>query len=99
MQQFDPAQLAQGLEMFKAQQGVTIGNPQAQQQHQQGQLQQMLESYRNAQQYAPQADYAQDSGALGAIGMIADAYAQKKMGEREQFGDKHALKAKIGGKP
>ena len=67
--------------------GVTIGNPQAQQDYT-SELARALADMQAAQQMGQQADalsspqYAQNSGALGSLAMIAQAYAGKKLSGR-----------------
>ena len=85
-----PEDLANGLQMFKGQGATlgnapTLGNAQAMEQEQAANLAQLMESYKAAQgqsqmgesMMAPQ--YVQNSGGLGALAMIAQAAAGKKM--------------------
>lgn len=60
---------------------ATIGNPQVAQQQQQGDLQQMLEAYRSMQQGESPA-YQNNSGGLGALAMMAEAYGDKVQSDR-----------------
>lgn len=83
-QPLTPDDFANGLQMFKGQ-GATLGSPE-QGGEQQGALAGALQSYRDAMQSMPQSDYAEGSGGLGALAMMAEAYA-----------DKHGQKAGKGG--
>lgn len=68
--------LGQGLGLMQGQ-GATLGNPQAVEQDAASKLTQMLEAYRSNLQQMPQSEYAQGSGGLGALAMIAEAAADK----------------------
>lgn len=92
-QQITPQDLATGLQMFKSQ-GATLGNPEAAQADQQGKLSQMLEAYRANMEAMPQSDYAEGSGGLGALAMMAEAYGAK----READGKGSVLGGMFGGK-
>lgn len=74
-QEITPQDLMTGLQMFKGQ-GATLGNPD-QGGEQQGALAGALQSYRDAMQSMPQSDYAEGSGGLGALAMVAEAAAEK----------------------
>jgi len=66
--------------------GVTLGNPQAQDQY--AEMAQALAQHNRAQQQQDMAaammqpKYAENSGGLGSLAMIVQAYAGKKMGKR-----------------
>jgi hypothetical protein len=77
--------LGQGLGMMQGQ-GATLGNPQAVEQDAASKLTQMLEAYRANMSQMPQSDYAEGSGGLGALGMIAEAAAQKYGSTKEGKG-------------
>lgn len=66
--------------------GVTLGNPQAQDQY--AEMAQALAQHNRAQQQQDMAaammqpKYAENSGGLGSLAMMVQAYAGKKMGKR-----------------
>lgn len=74
-QEITPEALIGGLQMFKRQ-GPTVGNPG--QQDDGGRFAQALESYRDSMASAPDAQYQEGSGGLGALGMIAQAVGREK---------------------
>lgn len=75
--------------------GVTIGNPQAQQDYT-SELARALADMQAAKQMGQQADalsspqYAQNSGALGSLAMVAQAYAGKKLRSQSTADDADA---------
>lgn len=92
-QPITPQQLQQGLPMFQGQ-GATLGNPAAAQADQQNKLVQMLEAYKANAGAMPQSDYAEGSGGLGALAMMAEAYGAK----RETDGKGSVFGGMFGGK-
>ena len=87
-QPITPQQLQQGLPMFTGQ-GATLGN---QPEDQPCKLVQMLEAYKANMEALPRSDYADGSGGLGALAMMAEAYAGKR--ESEGKGPLFGRKAK-----
>lgn len=83
--------LAEAMTRYKPGQlgaAPTLGNPQAMQAQEQQSLAQLLEAYKNAQadqqrgmdMMAP--EYVQNSGAMGAAAMLAEAFAGRKIRQR-----------------
>lgn len=81
---WSPDTLAQGLQLARGQ-GATLGNPEAVQAQQQANLAQMMEAYKRAQSdqalgaQMMQPEYVRDSGGLGALAMIAQAAAGRRI--------------------
>lgn len=76
--------MAQGFRLARGQ-GATLGNPEAVQAQQQANLAQMMEAYKRAQSdqalgaQMMQPEYVRDSGGLGALAMIAQAAAGRRI--------------------
>lgn len=87
----NPFGLESILERYKPGQlgaAPTLGNPGAQQEYQQADLAALMEAYKRAQTEQQRGDammtpeYVANSGGLGALAMIAQAYAGKKIASR-----------------
>lgn len=85
--------LGHGLHMMQGQ-GATLGNPQEVEKDAASKLTQMLEAYKANMGQMPQSDYADGSGGLGALAMVAEAYGAK----READGKGSVFGGMFGGK-